>query len=167
MERLCVYGVRGWPRHARGRASPDGGARIGFRGGGPRSFATGGRAAGSAGPRWRARGGRVGGAIEEGGFQGWNAIDAPGGIGEFLGELGFGGSSGLVFIEEAATMRVVRGAVFGGEDGGGGCQAMAERVQRGTLLAGIGAGPGGEPGVGAVDGGAIHGTAMDGRDWCS
>jgi hypothetical protein len=66
-------------------------------------------------------GGRVGGAIEEGGFQGWNAIDAPSGVGEFLGELGFGGSSGLVFIEEAATMRVVRGPVFGGEDGVGGC----------------------------------------------
>jgi len=65
-------------------------------------------------------GGRVGGAIEEGGFKGWNAIDAPGGVDEFLGELGFGGSSGLVFVEEAATMGVVRGAVFGGEDGAGG-----------------------------------------------
>ena len=65
-------------------------------------------------------GGQVGGAIEEGGFKGWNAIDSPSGVGEFLGELGFGGSSGSVFIEEAATMRVVRGAVFGGEDGAGG-----------------------------------------------
>ena len=60
------------------------------------------------------------GAVEEGGFERGYPIDAPGGVGEFLGELGLGGSRGVVFVEEAATLRVVRGSVFGGENGGGG-----------------------------------------------
>ena len=65
-------------------------------------------------------GGRVGGAVEEGGFERGDAVEAPGGVGEFLGELGFGGSGGLVFVEEAAAMGVVSCLVFGGEDGGSG-----------------------------------------------
>jgi hypothetical protein len=47
-------------------------------------------------------------------------FETPGGIGELLDELGFGGSGGLVFVEEAAAMGVERRLVFGGEDGGGG-----------------------------------------------
>jgi hypothetical protein len=35
-----------------------------------------------------------------------------------VGELAFGGSSGLVFVEEAAAVCVVRCSVFGGKDGG-------------------------------------------------
>jgi hypothetical protein len=65
-------------------------------------------------------GGWVGGAVEEGGFERRDAIDAPGGVGEFLGELGLGGSGRLVFVEEAATMRVERGSILGGENGAGG-----------------------------------------------
>ena len=34
---------------------------------------------------------------------------------QLLGELGFGWRSGLIFVEESATMRVIRGSVFGGE----------------------------------------------------
>ncbi len=62
-------------------------------------------------------GGRVGSAIEQGGFERGDAVEAPGGVGEFLGELGFGGGGGLVFIEEAAAMGVERCLVFGGKDG--------------------------------------------------
>jgi hypothetical protein len=65
-------------------------------------------------------GGRIGGAVEESGFEGGDAVDAPGGVGDLLDELGFGGGSRLVFVEEAAAMGVVRCLVFGGEDGGGG-----------------------------------------------
>ena len=53
-------------------------------------------------------GGWVGGAIEEGGFERGDAVEAPGGVGEFLGELGLGGGCGLVFVEEAAAMGVER-----------------------------------------------------------
>jgi hypothetical protein len=65
-------------------------------------------------------GGRIGGAGEEVGFEEWDAVETPGGVGELLNELFFGGSGGLVFVEEAAAMCVVRGLVFGGEDGGRG-----------------------------------------------
>jgi len=37
---------------------------------------------------------RIGGAVEEGGFQHWDAVETPCGVGELLGELGFGGSGG-------------------------------------------------------------------------
>ena len=46
---------------------------------------------------------------EQLGFEQGDAVEAPGGIGELLDELGFRGTSGLVFVEEAAAMRVVRG----------------------------------------------------------
>ena len=45
-------------------------------------------------------GGWVGGAIEKGGFEQRDAVEAPGGVDEFLGELSFGGRGGLVFVEE-------------------------------------------------------------------
>lgn len=104
-----------------------------------------------------------GGGTGEGvGFEERNAVKAPGRVGEFLDELGFGGSGGLVFVEEAAAMVFVGGAVFGGEDGGGGGQAVAEGVERGTLLTGWGARAGGVLGVGAVDG--VSGRRCD-RCW--
>ena len=40
-------------------------------------------------------GGWIGGAVEEGGFEQGDAVEAPGGVGEFLGELGFGGGGGF------------------------------------------------------------------------
>ena len=132
-ESLCACGVRGGRRHLSGRGARARRVRIGFRGACPGFFETGGRAAGNAGREWLGRGGRrryrsryeldrwagwrrdQGGRLQEG-----NAIDAPGGVGEFLGELGFGGSGGFVFVEEATAMRVVGGSVFGREDGAGG-----------------------------------------------
>src|ERR1700722_8372465 len=105
-------------------------------------------------------GGWIGSAGEQVGFEERDAIEAPGGVGELLDELGFGGSGGSVFVEEAAAMGVEGRLVFGRKDGGGGGQAMAQRIQRGTLLTGIGSWSGGAQGIGAVNGGAR-------RDWCS
>ena len=36
----------------------------------------------------------------------------PGGVGEFLGELGFGRGGGLVLVEELAAVELVGGGVF-------------------------------------------------------
>ena len=80
---------------------------------------------------------------EQLGFEERDAIETPGGIGEFLDELGFGGSGGSIFIEEAAPVGIERCRVFGGEDGRGGRQAVAQGVERRTLLAGRGARTGG------------------------
>jgi hypothetical protein len=55
------------------------------------------------------------------GFKERNAVETPGGVGEFDDELRLGGSGGFVLVEKAAAMCVVSGSVFGGEDGGGGC----------------------------------------------
>jgi hypothetical protein len=105
-------------------------------------------------------GGRIGGAIQQVGFEERDAVETPGGVGELVDELGFGCCGGLVFVEELATMGFIRGWVFRGQDGGAGRQAMAQRVERRTLLAGFGARTGGVLGIGAIDGGAI-----DGSDW--
>jgi hypothetical protein len=52
-------------------------------------------------------GGRVGGAIEEGSFKRGDAVEAPGCVGEFLGELSFGGGGGFVLVEELAAVEPV------------------------------------------------------------
>jgi hypothetical protein len=57
------------------------------------------------------------------GFKEWNASESPGGVGEFLGELGFGGSGGLVFVEELAAVKLIGSGVLSSEDGGAaGCR---------------------------------------------
>jgi hypothetical protein len=86
---------------------------------------------------------RLGGAGEHFGFEERDSVEAPGSVGELLDELGFGGSGGLIFVEEAAAMVCIGGWVFGGEDGRGGRQAVAQGVERRTLLAGRGARTGG------------------------
>jgi hypothetical protein len=100
-------------------------------------------------------GGWVGGAVEEGGFEEWDAVEAPGGVGEFLGELGFGGGGGLVFVEELAAVELVGGGILGGEDGRMAGEAVSEGVLGRTLFAGGGARSGGKEGVGAVGGVAV------------
>ena len=45
------------------------------------------------------RSGRMGGAREQFGFECGGAVEAPGGIDEFLDELLFGGALGLIFVE--------------------------------------------------------------------
>jgi hypothetical protein len=112
-------------------------------------------------------GGGIGGAREHVGFEERDAVETPRSVDELLDELGFGWSGGLVFAEKPAAMVFIGSPVFGGEDGGGGGQAVAQSVERRTLLTRFGARTGGASGVGSVNGGAIRGGAMDGRDWCS
>jgi hypothetical protein len=64
--------------------------------------------------------GRISGAGQQVGLEERDAVDAPGGVGQFADELGFGGSGGLVFVAKLAVMSFERGVVFGGEDGGEG-----------------------------------------------
>jgi hypothetical protein len=59
-------------------------------------------------------GGWIGGAIEERGFERGDAVETPGGVGEFLDELRFGGSGGSIFVEELVAVELVGGGVFGG-----------------------------------------------------
>jgi hypothetical protein len=85
-----------------------------------------------------------GGARQDFGFEERDAVETPGSVGELLNELRFGGSGGLVFVEEAAARVRVSGGVFGREDGGSGREAVAQGVERRTLLAGGRAGTGRE-----------------------
>src|SRR5580704_3390805 len=71
----------------------------------------------------------VAGAGEEVRFDERDAVEAPGGVDEFLDELGFGGGGGLVFGEKLGAMRFVCGPILGGEDGRGRGQAMTKGVQ--------------------------------------
>ena len=107
-------------------------------------------------------GGRVGGAIEEGGFDQRDAIEAPGGVGEFLRELGFGGGGGLVFIEELAAVALVGCGVLSSENGGAAGEAVRLGVAGRTLFAGGGAGSGGAECIGPICGGAVGGSTVGG-----
>jgi len=68
-------------------------------------------------------------AGEQAGFEQRDAIEAPGGVDEFLDELSFSGSGGLVFVEELAAMGFVGGWIFGGQDDGLGGEAVADGVE--------------------------------------
>jgi hypothetical protein len=115
-------------------------------------------------------GGRVGGAVEERGFELRDAVEPPGGVRDLLGEEGFGGSDGLVFVEELAVVLLV-GGVLRGQDGGVAGKAVGYGIQGRTLFAGGGAWSGGEERVGAVSsvarlGGQRESTVGYGiRDW--
>lgn len=106
--------------------------------------------------------GRVGGAGEQIGFKVWNSIEPPGGISEFVDELDFGGGGRLVFIQKLLDVASESGRVLRGEDGGAGGEAMAQRVERRALLAGLGARAGGELGIGPICGGAALEPTLDG-----
>ena len=54
------------------------------------------------------------GTREEIGFEKGDALEAPGGVGQFVNECGFSGSGGAVFFDELAAVLLVRGRVFGG-----------------------------------------------------
>jgi hypothetical protein len=69
-----------------------------------------------------------------------DAIEAPGGFDEFLGELGFGSGCRLVFIEELAAVALVSGGIFGSEDRGVAGKAVGEGILRRTLFTGGGGG---------------------------
>jgi hypothetical protein len=55
------------------------------------------------------------------GFEQGDAVEAPGGVGEFADELNFGGSCGLVFVEEGPVMGFEGGGLVGDGDVVGGC----------------------------------------------
>ncbi len=95
-----------------------------------------------------------GGAGEELGFEERDAVEAPGGVGELVDELGLGGGGGVVLGEELLEVVLVGGEILGGEDGGAAGEAVLEGVEGRAVFAGVGAGAGGVLGVGAVDGGA-------------
>ena len=107
-------------------------------------------------------GGRVGGTVEEFGFEHGDAIEAPGSVGELLGELGFSVSGGVIFVEELAAVTLVVGRVLCCGDGGAAGEAVGDGIERGTLFAGGGAGSGGMLRVGPV--GAVAGGRVAG-DW--
>ena len=106
------------------------------------------------------------GLVEQAGFEERDAVEAPGGVGELLDELGFGGVGGLVFVSELAAVLFVGGRVFGGEDGGAGRESVSESVERRTLLAGFGSRAGGMLRILAIDGSAVDGDAL-GLSRCS
>ncbi len=87
---------------------------------------------------------------EQLGFEQWNAVEAPRGVGDFVDELSLGGSRGSVLIEKLLDVALVGVGVLGGQDGGLGIETMAQRVERGPLLARFGARTGGEQRIRAV-----------------
>ncbi len=84
------------------------------------------------------------------GFEEWDAVEAPGGVGDFVDQLSFGGGGGGVLVEKLLDVALVGVGVLGGQDGRAGGEAMAQGVEGRTLLAGFGARTGGVLGVGAV-----------------
>jgi len=94
------------------------------------------------------------GSWENSCFEEWDAVETPGGVGNFVNQLSFGGGGGSVLIDELLDVAIVGFRVLSGQDGGLGSEAMAQRVAGGTLLARFGARTGGVEGVGAVGSGA-------------
>ena len=92
----------------------------------------------------------VGGLGEQVGFEEWNAVETPGGVGHFVDQLSFGGVGGFVLIEKLLEVTLVGFWVLRGEDGGAGRQPVVESVLRRALFAGFGARTGGEPSIRAV-----------------
>ena len=105
---------------------------------------------------------RVGGAVEQRGFEERDAVEAPGGVGEFVDEQGLGGSGGAVLVEKLLDMALVGSGVFRGQDGGLRGEAMGQGVSGRALFARIGAGAGGMLGIGAIGGGATGGMPVSG-----
>jgi hypothetical protein len=91
---------------------------------------------------------------EQLGFNEWDAVEAPGGVCDFVDQLRFGGIGGLVLVEKLLDVPLVGFGVLSGQDGGAGRETVAECVLRRALFARFGARAGGVRGVGAVGGGA-------------
>ena len=68
-------------------------------------------------------------AGERVGFEERDAFEAPGGIGQFFDEGGFGWSGRAVFVVKLAAVFFICGRIFGRENGGAAGQAVAECVQ--------------------------------------
>ncbi len=95
-----------------------------------------------------------GGEGKEIGFKSSDAVEPPGGVGEGLDEVGFGGPFGLVFAGEGLEVALVGVEVLGGHDDELAGESVAEGVEGGTFFAGAGFGSGGVLGIGFVDCGA-------------
>ena len=76
-------------------------------------------------------------------FEEWYAVEAPGGVGDFVDELSLNGGGGLVLFEKLLDVALVGVRILGGQDRGAGSEAMAEGVERGAMLARCGARAGG------------------------
>ncbi len=96
------------------------------------------------------------------GFEEWDAVEAPGGVGDFVDQLSLGGGGGGVLIEKLLDVALVGFGVLGGQDSGLGSETVAQRVEGRTLLAGFGARAGGVLGVGAVGCTSTGYPALDG-----
>ena len=92
---------------------------------------------------------------EQLGFEEWDAVEAPGGVGDFVDQLRLGGIGGGVLVEKLLDVALIGFGVLRGQEGGAGGEAVAEGVLRGALFAGFGARAGGVRRVGAVGGGAL------------
>jgi len=97
------------------------------------------------------------GAIQQIGFEGGNAVEAPGGVGEFLGELRFGGGCRAVLVEEPAAVLLVSCLILRTQNRGAAQEAVADGVLRRSRFTFLGAGAGGVLGIGAIDGCPVDG----------
>ena len=84
-----------------------------------------------------------------------DAVEPPGGVGESLDELGFGGAFGLVLGGESAEVGVVGVVILVGHDDDVAGESVTEGVECGTLLAFGSYGAGGVLRVTAIDFGAV------------
>ncbi len=66
----------------------------------------------------------VGGLGEQVGFEEWDAVETPGGIGDFVNELSLSGVGGGVLIEKLLDVALVGFGVLRGEDSGAGSEAV-------------------------------------------
>jgi hypothetical protein len=94
-------------------------------------------------------------------FERRDAVDAPGGVGEGLHQVGFAGAAGVVFVAEGVAVGAVGVEVFAGEDDDLAGESVAEGVERGALLASGGFGSGGVEGVLAIDFGSLCWCHLD------
>src|SRR6185312_12572071 len=105
----------------------------------------------------------------DGHFEGGNAAQAPGDIGERLDEFGFFETNGLQFLFVGGDVALVFGSVVGGKQNGGAGEARFDRVQRGGAPAFFATRAGAEKGVRTVSGelsGRNSGRWRGfGRDW--
>jgi len=67
--------------------------------------------------------------LHELGFEEWDAVEAPGGVGDFAGELRLDGRGGGVLIEKLLDVALVSVGVLSGQKGGAGGKAVTEGVE--------------------------------------
>jgi hypothetical protein len=86
---------------------------------------------------------RVGVLGQQLGFEEWDAVETPGGVGEFVNQLSLDGVGGFIVSEKLLEVALVGCGVLGGQDGRAGGEAMTESVLRRALFARFGTRAGG------------------------